>query len=242
VKRIIAIGLLVAAAVAAGCGGGDDGPGSGGASQEGGGGSGASNGGGGGSGGRAAAGGAGKCQVKVSGDETVDFQAEGGLGAVGTDYWLKEEEIRAALNALATGSDAEKKQQVDEQMAEDPRIMLLILNCGSAGAENSISLLPSNDSKYADVPFKPGEYTIPSGQAFVSAGKPGEFAALLSLKEASYSVSEPGKLTISKFDKSGIAGSFQFGAAEVFAEGTPKKVQVQGTFDFPCAGGGNCSR
>jgi hypothetical protein len=160
--------------------------------------------------------GPGTCEVKVTGDLTVDYKGQGGSSAVGSDYWLTDDEIRSAVSVLSglgnNASDAEKKKAVDAAMKADPRLYLLILNCisGSGDAKNSLSLLPSGSSKYADVPFKPGQYTIPKGGLLGGADKPGEFSVLVSLGKDAYQVSEDGKLNITKFDKTGIAGSFSF--------------------------------
>ena len=128
-------------------------------------------------------------------------------------------------------------------MKKDPRVFLLILNCTSSegGGKNSISILPGNDSKYKDVPFQPGEYTIPV-QGALGANKAGEFGVLLSAGDKSFKVTEAGKLKITKFDKTGIAGTFSYKGQDAFAEGTPKKVAVEGKFDFPCAAGDNCKK
>jgi hypothetical protein len=194
--------------------------------------------------------GPGSCQVDVTGDVTVSFKGQGGQSAVGSDYWLSDDDLRTALSAVANisnkGSDAEKKKSVDEAMKKDPRLFLLILNCisGSGDSKDTISMLPSGDSKYADVPFKPGSYTIKSGSHLTSAEKPGDFSALMSLSKVSYLVSQDGKLNITKFDKSGIAGTFTFGGEQGFADqgAKPKKISVSGKFDFPCTSGGNCNK
>jgi len=194
--------------------------------------------------------GPGSCQVDVTGDVTVSYKGQGGASAVGSDYWLTDDEIRSAVS-MVTGlgskaSDAEKKKAVDEAMQKDPRLYLLILNCvsGSGAGKNLLSLMPSSDSKYADVPFKPGQYTIPSGGLLGGAAKPGEFSVLFALGDDSYRVTQDGKLNITKFDKSGIAGTFNFTAEQGFTDqgAKAKKISVSGQFDFPCAGGGNCKK
>ena len=194
--------------------------------------------------------GAGTCEVKVTGDLTLSYKGQGGASAVGSDYWLTDDEVRNAVSMMtglgSNASDAEKKKAVDAAMKNDPRLYLLILNCvsGTGDTKNSLSLLPSGGSKYADVPFKPGQYTIPKGGLLGGGDKPGEFSVLLSLGKDAYKVSEDGKLSITKFDKTGIAGSFSFKAEQGFPKdnAAPKKISVDGTFDFPCSGGGNCKK
>src|SRR5215212_1946240 len=179
--------------------------------------------------------GPGRCEVKVSGDENVSFSSGGGAAAVGPDYWYSEDELRTSLRMLAkvggAKTDADADREVKEAMAKDPRLMLLVLNCGKAGdkAGGSLSLLPSNESTYADVPFGPKTYPIAKGGVLGGGAKAGEFSVIFSLKDVIYALDEPGELKITKFDKSGIAGSFSFKASERFAEGSAKKVTVQGT-------------
>jgi hypothetical protein len=55
-------------------------------------------------------------------------------------------------------------------------------------------------------------------------------------------VSEEGELRITKFDTSGIEGSFSFGAEELFGEAEdPDQIQVEATFRFDCTGGSKCT-
>jgi hypothetical protein len=192
--------------------------------------------------------GAGSCEVKVSGDEDVSFSSGGGIAAVGSDYWYSDEELRTSLRMMARlgggKNDAELDREVDAAMKQDPRLTLLVLNCGLGTDESggSVSLLPGNESRYADVPFGPKTYTIAKGGIFGGGAGKGEFSALFSLKDGVWALDEPGTLEITRFDKSGIAGRFSFKASERFAGGTPKKVAVQGTFNFPCTAGANCKR
>ena len=192
--------------------------------------------------------GAGRCEVKVSGDENVSFSSGGGPAAVGTDYWYSDAELRQSLRMLekvggSSKSDAEIDRAVDAAMRQDPRFMLLVVNCGNAAEKNgSVSLLPGEGSKYADVPFGAKSYTIAKGGLLGGGAKAGEFSVIFSVKDGVYALDEPGELKITKFDKSGIAGTFSFKATERLAQGAPKKVTVQGTFDFPCSGGANCKK
>lgn len=190
--------------------------------------------------------GPGSCEMKVSGDVTKTVTSGGGSGAVGADYWMTDDEMRTALKAIAQifdkKSDAELEREVAASMKEDPRLVLLIINCGSAGgADGSLSLMPGADSKYANVPFGPKSYTIAKGGLLGGDAKAGEFTAMFSLGDGLYGIDEPGELKITKFDKTGIAGSFSFKASERLSN-TNKKVTVQGTFDYPCTGGGNCKK
>ncbi|MEP6871371.1 MAG: hypothetical protein ABI939_05915 [Anaerolineaceae bacterium] len=181
--------------------------------------------------------GSGSCEVKVTGDQQLTFSGKAGPGAVGSDYWFTDDDLRQTFTALKND-----KESVEAALKKDPRLYLLIVNCNQAGGGGTLSLIPSNTSKYKDVPFKPADYVISKQGALSGAKNPGEFTALLNLAKGGFNVSEPGKLQITKFDKSGIAGTFTFKAEEFAAEGTPKKVNVEGKFDFSCPGGGSCKK
>jgi hypothetical protein len=188
--------------------------------------------------------GKGECEVKVAGDVQASWKGDGGVDAVGSDYWLSDDELRKALEFLATGTGEAKKKEVDEAMKKDPRFFILLINCAETAGEGIVSLSPSNDSKYSDIPFGPGEYTIASAGALGGAENPKEFGALFSGGgDDLWKVVERGSLKITKWDSSGIRGSFNFKVEEAFAEGTtPKNASVEGTFDFPCPTGDKCKR
>jgi hypothetical protein len=164
--------------------------------------------------------GGGDCEVKVTGDVTVSWKGDGGADAVGTEYWMSEDEIREALEFLATGTKEEKERQVEEAMKEEPRLYILLLNCTSTDDRGqNITLSPSAQATYGDVPFKAGDYVIPVGGALGGAEDPGEFGVLFGVEgDDLWKVSEAGALKITRWDNKGIAGTFNFKAEEVFAE------------------------
>lgn len=240
---LLAVFVIAALAFAA-CGGDDDDNGGGGFAGPGGSGdskesstkaTGGSTSGGGGS----AASNNGSCEVSVTGDVSATWKGRGGASAVGSDYWYSVDEMKKIVGTLKSANES-----VDDAMKKDPRLYLLILNCTSTegGGKNSISLFPSNSSKYKDVPFQPGEYVIPKQGGLGGVENPGEFGVLLSVGDGSFKVAEAGKLKITKFDKTGIAGTFIYKGEEGFAQGTPKKVSVEGKFDFACPAGDNCKK
>jgi hypothetical protein len=182
------------------------------------------------------------CEIAVTGDSTVRIAADAprddaeGKLAASTDYWLSDGQLRMALSTMqGIGSKltpGERQRKVDEGMKKDPRFMVLLLNCLSD--DGGIILSPAAGSKYADVPMKPGSYPIvPTGRS-----KPGEFTAMFHLatrgKRESYSVAEPGKLVVTRFDRRGITGTFRFRAEQRGKTG--KKVDVNGSFSYGCTG------
>ncbi|HEX6030671.1 MAG TPA: hypothetical protein VFY90_04510 [Tepidiformaceae bacterium] len=181
--------------------------------------------------------GGGECEVKVTGDLDVSWKGNGGVEAVGSDYWLSDKEFREAFELIATGSKDEKQKQVDEAMNADPRLFILIVNCiPKDDSDVSLIISPSNAAKYADVPFKPAEYAV--GEP--ASDDPKEFSVLLFTGGEELWKVDEGTLKLTRWDKKGVAGSVKLKAEEFFAEGTPKKVTVEGSFDFDCFHGANC--
>ena len=170
----------------------------------------------------------GHCNVTLSGDIEAEFEAPGGASAIGSDYFLDEEAIRAALEFLDMSDD-----EIDAALSDNvPDLFLLLMNCVSADGLYSISLFPGDTTTYDDMPFGPGTYPItPSG---LFSGEPGEVGALMTFGEdqASFSVSEPGELVIDEWNDDHIAGSFSFGASEDFVESGGRTVSVSADFDL----------
>jgi len=182
------------------------------------------------------------CEIAVTGETTVRIAAEAprdgshGKLAASTDYWLSDGQLRMALETMQSLggklSPTEKQRKVDEGMKKDPRFMVLLINCLSD--EGGAILSPTSGSRYAHVPMKAGSYAIvPSGRT-----RPGEFTAMFHLatrgKRESYSVAEPGRLVVTRFDRKGITGTFSFKAEQRGKAG--KKVDVNGSFSYACTG------
>jgi hypothetical protein len=184
---------------------------------------------------------AGKCSFAVTGDVALNVEAlatkspPNGKAMATADYWQTDEQLRSALHVLA-GLDSKKSKdavdaEVDTEMKRDPKFMLLLINCGAEAG--SLNFGPGKDSKYADVPFKPGKYPI------TSDAKAGEISAMINLrppgKHQSFRLSEPGTLDITKFDLTGITGTFTFKAKSFDGK---QAIEVKGSFDYPCVGAG----
>jgi len=181
----------------------------------------------------------GKCSFTTTGDMAVTVEAistkspPNGKAMATTDYWQTEDQLREALHVLAGLDSKKSKDQVDAEvetnMKRDPRFMLLLINCGSEAG--SINFGPGKNSKYADVPFKAGKYAL-TGDA-----KAGEIGAMINLrppgKHQSFRISEPGELDLTKFDLTGLTGTFTFKAKSFDGK---QAVEVRGSFDYPCVG------
>jgi hypothetical protein len=182
----------------------------------------------------------GKCTFAVTGDValTVDAVATksppNGRAMATADYWQNDDQIRSALRMISAIDTKKSKgaieAEVDEAMKKDPKFMLLLVNCGADGG--SLNFGPSKDSKYADLPFKAGKYPV----AAAGTAKAGELGVTVSLRpptgHKSFEVSEPGAMDITKFDATGIAGTFTLKAKS--RDG--KAIEIKGSFDYPCVG------
>lgn len=81
---------------------------------------------------------------------------------------------------------------------------------------------------------KPASYAIVPNRKT----RPSEFTSMFHLVRSgsreSYSVSEPGKLSLTQFDRKGIAGTFSFKAEQRGKE--PRRIAVTGAFKYHCLG------
>lgn len=182
------------------------------------------------------------CEIAVSGEATASIKADvsgdasqGKLAAV-TDYWMSDAQLRTALGVTESlgskATPAERQRKVEEAMKQDPRFMLLVINCITD--DGGLVLSASSPSKYAQVPLKPASYPI-----VADGTKGGEFLAMFhtgggAAKRVSYRLTEPGKLTLTQFDRKAIAGTFSF-KAESRGKDT-KHVTITGSFRYGCRG------
>jgi len=96
-------------------------------------------------------------------------------------------------------------------------------------------LSASSPSKYASVPLRPASYPIVAADG----SRAGEFTAMLhtgdgAARRVGYRLTEPGKLTLTHFDRKAIAGTFSF-KAESRGKDT-KHIAVTGSFHYRCHG------
>jgi hypothetical protein len=160
----------------------------------------------------------GACEVSIEGAVTKTAKAPGGMSALGSDYFMNDDEMREAVKFFARG------KPIEEAMKQDPRIYTLIVNCAGQGV--SLNFLPGGDSKYADVPFGPKKYAIGG----MMGAKSGEMAVMLSIDNEMFRVEPGGFLDVTKFDKVGLAGTFEFKA-----KGDKGEITVKGKIDYKCA-------
>jgi hypothetical protein len=88
----------------------------------------------------------------------------------------------------------------------------------------------SRKSTEEDIPLGSGHYELVAGLG-TDAG-PGEFAVgILLIGEHVYEPTR-GKLELSRFDRSGVSGSFELGAK--LSSDAKEVVKMRGRFDIPC--------
>lgn len=180
-----------------------------------------------------------RCEVHITGAQTLDIIGTKPRGSpspkisVGSEYWMTDEELRDALGMMMRiGGDKPSKQdvarKVDEAMKKDPRLWLLIMNCSTDAG--FLNLSASNSSTSRDIPFGPHTFVISSDP---KAGELGGMFSIQQGKHVSYHLAAPGKLEVTKFDATGITATFSF---EAQTHDNSQHVTVNGSFDFGCAG------
>jgi hypothetical protein len=171
----------------------------------------------------------GSCEVDVQGDVVAKVVAPADAQAVGTDYWMTAEQLDQAVEMMVNMLVKDKTKaaaEIAKAKKNEPRIMLLIVNCNAGTVHLTFS--PGIGSKYKDVPFAPGKYPI------ASQPKSNEFGIMFSVANKFYKPTS-GSIDITRFDKTGLTASFEFAA-----ENTDRltkalsKVTVKGKLDYPC--------
>jgi len=178
--------------------------------------------------------------VKVEGAVKKAFSGKGGTTAVASDHWYTKAELRdlmLKLESMGAANPSEAvKAKVDKDLKSGAQVMgPLVLNCVSASgmSAGNFNILPGSKNSMERIPFKPGKVRLVS-----EAPKPGELAAKLSIGDDTFVLTRPGELVLTRFDGSGITGTFRYEAKKFVPiyepQGPEQKVTVVGTFDFPC--------
>ena len=180
------------------------------------------------------------CEVKVEGAVKKSYSGKGGTSAVATDHWYTPAELRDALLKLETfgaanATDAQKAK-VDKAMKAGAQLMgPLVLNCVNPEgmSKGNLNILPGSSNSMQRIPMKPGKVRLVH-----EAPKPGELSVKLSVGDDIFVLTRPGELVLTRFDGSGITGTFKYEAKKFVPayepQGPEQKVTVTGTFDFPC--------
>lgn len=164
----------------------------------------------------------GSCHVEVTGDVTASIDAVGGPEAVGVEYWL---------------SAAEKDTM--SSVAGTPAPFFFMLGCTAVDG-TSIDITTGAAGSAATIPFAPAVYTVNPTDPRVGGGgsSTDPLAVLVSLPATgtNWGLSEPGTVTITRFDDERITGTFSFRVTDVGSLETDLASQgsatVAGEFDF----------
>jgi hypothetical protein len=157
-----------------------------------------------------------------------------------SDYWLTDQQLREVLAIAAVhhrgAPTAAEKQAIDQRMKGDPRLNVLVMIAGNSAFK--VAFMSGQNTKYKDVPFKPGHYPLVPGISFNA--KAGQFGATFKVFEkggapALFVLDKPGELDLLQFDKKAIKGTFAFTAKEVSGSRT-RKIVAKGVFTFQCQG------
>jgi hypothetical protein len=139
----------------------------------------------------------------------VSWDATGGLGATGIDYWLSDDD----------------RAQIPPEFG-----FYFILNCGS---DRGLVTFTAGDLANAEtIPLAPGTYELPAATSGV--GSDTVMSGGISIDESDgplWGLGEGAVLVITEFDDDHIAGTFDFTAVDVLG-GTDGELQVTGTFDY----------
>jgi hypothetical protein len=182
----------------------------------------------------------GRCKIDVTGDitastEPVRHAVSDTKVSVATDYWLTDDELKTALRVIAgLGDDkgVDRDAKVAEAMRKDPRLFVFMMSCGDDDV--TLSVLPGNDSRYADIPRAPKKYVVARN------ARAGELGVMLSVGDGYFGVKAPGTLEVTRFDSSRLEGTFAFEAEE--RHGKKRNVKVAGSFEFDCVGSQSCGK
>lgn len=156
--------------------------------------------------------GGGTCQVDVTGDETASWVGSGGMMALNTDYWLSAEQKQAYGDAF-----------------------YFVVNC--QGILGFLGFLAGTAAEQATIPYGPKDYVLSAADAADAGDQPIGVAVTIDGSDAGYGLSQPGTLSITRFDADGIAGTFSFTATDLLAGvsggTTPaRSITVTGSFAF----------
>lgn len=182
----------------------------------------------------------GTCEVKVGGAVKKSVSGKGGTTAVASDHWYTPPELRdlmLKLESMGAANPSEAaKAKVDKALKSGAQVMgPLVLNCvNPAGmSAGNLNIFSGSRNSMQRIPFKPGKVRLVAREP-----KPGELGAQLAIGEDTFVLTRPGELVLTRFDGSGITGTFRYEAKKFVPayepQGPEQKVTVVGTFDFPC--------
>jgi hypothetical protein len=183
------------------------------------------------------------CHVDVTGGLEASWDGPDDDAAVTTDYWYSEAELLQQVEIFAEeGTDPEAELATKLETGE-PIFSLLLMNCpGPDGG--ALTFTHSSATTRATLPMGPGTYPLGGGLVGGEEGPAGTMSVLVVMpgEAEADSVWMPegeGTFEITRWDNSGIEGSFSFGVAQSFVD-PPRQATVNGTFAFTCKASTTC--
>lgn len=158
----------------------------------------------------------GSCEVTFEGGQTRRFVTSGGQSALGSDYFMNDDEIRKALSMFG-----KEPAKLETRMKADPRLYIFVANCSGGGL--NLNFGAGANSKYSDIPFGPGKYRIGNEKGAVS------MMGSIDSYKTMFRAAPGGRFEIQSFDGKGMKATFEFQAIGDFT-GT-----VKGKLDYRCA-------
>lgn len=159
------------------------------------------------------------CTLTMTAPESADW----------TTYWSAAGGAGSAVHSVHWGNATEKEAQAKNNSA-----LPLQITCGSSDSPPVSVSLTAPGSTETDIPLAGGTYPI-WGKQQAAALKGGQIlTANLTFDNRTFD-SRSGTLTLTRFDMSGVAGSFVIDGNEMNEEAAP--IHIEGTFDIPCSAG-----
>jgi len=144
----------------------------------------------------------------------------------GSDYWMSSGQKKKANETL----DKAFGQKASVSSGSNEAIGPLILGCRSEDGKTSLSVYTTSQTGSDHIVFGPKEYVLDSAWE----GKQGHVGILLSkINDERYSIDGSGKFNVTKFDATGITGTFEL---NVKNKKTSEPAKLSGTFNLPCKG------
>jgi len=177
------------------------------------------------------------CQMAIAQDQGCDLQLTGassqhisipykiGAASAGSDFWLSAAGKKSA-NKTLDKAFGQKGSGDDSSEAIGP----LVLGCRSEDGKTSLSVYTTSQTGSDHIVYGPKEYVLDNAWD----GKKGHIGILLSkINDERYSIVDSGKFNVTKFDASGIVGTFEI---NVKNKKTSEPAKLSATFNLPCKG------
>jgi hypothetical protein len=167
------------------------------------------------------------CDVQLSGttkQHLVLPAKQGGSGA-SSDFWSSAG-LKKSTNEKLDKALGQKATSTENSVLVGP----LVFGCRSEDGKTSMNIYTTQQTGSDHIVFGPKEYELDSAWN----GKKGHIGILLlKINDERYSIEGSGKLNVTKFDNSGVAGTFELNLKN---KKTSEPAKLNATFNLPCNG------